>query len=170
MIPTKSPGFAWLQQQVGYDSDECLLWPYGFGHNGYGSFYGEGRPQYAHRWMCERARGPAPSACYHAAHECGNKLCVNPRHMVWKTNAENQLDRRRHGTAKNGPGTRWKLTPEQVAVIKAAKGVVSVIKLADLFDVNEATIRQIHNGQIWRTGQYETGRPRLVSSGQGTER
>ena len=29
--------------------------------------------------------------------------------------------------------------------------------LAGRFGVKDATIRQIHSGRIWRTGQYETG-------------
>lgn len=150
------PGLDWITARVGYQGDDCVLWPFSRCQNGYGSFSAFRKFHYAHRWMCEQTHGPAPSRKHHAAHSCGNQLCVNPRHLSWKTNSENQIDRRTHGTSTKG-GTRWKLTPEQVAVIKAANGVLATKKLADLFGVNEVTIRQIHSGRIWRTGQRNPG-------------
>lgn len=155
----KRPKLRWLTEHVGYEGDDCLIFPFALSQGGYGSFCAGSKITAAHRWMCEQTKGPAPSPEHHAAHSCGrgDQGCVNPNHLSWKTNAENQIDRRAHGTSKNGPGTRWKLTPENVAEIRAQQGKEAIKSLADRFGVKDATIRQIHSGRIWRTGDYAPG-------------
>jgi hypothetical protein len=142
----------WLKSAFEYEGDECQLWPFPVCQNGYGGTYCEGVFVYAHRLICQHAKGLPPSPKHHAAHSCGDKRCVTKRHLSWKTNSENQLDRRAHGTAAK---TRRKLTPEQVAEIHAVKGTEPILALAARFAVNEATIRQIYSGKIWSAAQRD---------------
>lgn len=155
----KRPKLKWLLENVGHHGDDCLIFPFVLAQNGYGYFLAGNRSHSAHRFMCEKRNGPPPTSKHHAAHNCGNgeRGCVNPCHLEWKTNSQNQLDRKAHGTDRHGKGSRWKLTPEQVAEIRACKDVEPVASLARRFGIKDATIRQIHTYRIWRTGERTTG-------------
>jgi hypothetical protein len=152
--PGNSKGLLWLKVALQYEGDECQLWPFGVCQNGYGASYSDGKFAYPHRMVCEKTNGPAPSPKHHAAHSCGHKLCVTKRHVSWKTNSENQLDRREHGTNKK---TWNKLTPAQVAEIRSLEGKELTRSLAKRFGVNEVTIRQIFKREIWKTGEITYG-------------
>lgn len=155
MTRSKETAYDWLLRHVAYAGDDCLTWPFsrcaphGRGQLGYNGK----RSIAAHRLMCELAHGTKPTPKHQASHSCGNGHlgCVNPRHLSWATNSQNQLDRRRHGTAKAGNpnGRKGKLTAEQVARIKALKGVRTQLELAEMFGVKYGTIGSIHRGETW---------------------
>jgi hypothetical protein len=143
------PGYEWIMANAAeYDSDECLLWPFPPVQCGYGKFMIDKKQPYAHRWICEYKNGHPPTPEHHAAHSCGNKLCVNWRHLSWKTNSENQFDRHLHEVG----AWKGKLNPEKAAEIRRLRGTESRLSLASRFGVNEATIRQVQYGKIWKTG------------------
>lgn len=136
-------GIKFLRAHLSDTSAECLIWPlsrdpyYGRGRMGF-----EGRHYWAHRLMCEMVHGPAPSEYHQAAHNCGNGSggCVNPKHLEWKTNSENQLDRRAHGTQAGAKGSRTRFTPEQIEQIRQLKGRLPQIAIAELFGCKRGTI------------------------------
>lgn len=140
----------WLRDHVTYAGDGCLTFPFSRSRfKGYGSFGYLGTQHYAHRFMCELAHGPAPTPEHQASHLCGmgHEGCVHPFHLAWKTNSENQRDRRTHGTARKRDGIKRKLTPEQIAEIRRLKGQVTQYDLAQRFGVKVGTIEywQKHN-------------------------
>jgi len=92
--------------------------------------------------MCELVKGPAPSDNHQAAHNCGNGSggCVNPKHLEWKTNQQNQLDRRAHGTQTGAKGSRTSFTPQQIEQIRKLKGRVPQLALAELLGCKRGTI------------------------------
>jgi hypothetical protein len=147
----------WLREHAAHEGDNCLIYPFRRIHTGYGQFSFEGRLHYANRFMCELAHGPAPTPDHQSAHSCGNgdEGCVHPGHLSWKTRSENQLDRREHGTTKQG--RRFKLTPEQVAEIRSLKGQKTQTEIAGMFGVTRENIWFIQSGRSWRTGKRETG-------------
>ena len=147
-------GHKWLLQHLDFSGDGCLIWPFSCCTPGYGQFAIGYKHHLAHRWMCEATKGPPPSPDYETAHSCGNRRCVNPKHLFWKTVSENQIERRIHGTNKK---TRWKLTPDQVAQIRQLKGVETSIETAARYGVTESNVRLIQDGKIWKTGRYEKG-------------
>ncbi len=124
---------------------------------------------YSHRLMCLLAHGEAPSNSHQAAHSCGRGQdgCVNPQHLSWKTNGENQLDRRSHGTKNKGLG-RWgrKLMPAQVQEIRSLKGKMTQDQIAKMFGIGRRNVGAILSGKTW-TGRDR--RPRAFTSNELTE-
>jgi DNA-binding transcriptional regulator YiaG len=144
----------WLRDRVGYAEAECLIWPFTRKVDGRGLFGFEGKHHQAHRFMCELVNGPPPTPAHDAAHSCGrgHDGCVHPKHLSWKTKTENQKDRRRHGT-KSASSWRWrpKLTPADVIAIRKYKGPMTQAKMAEVYGVTDATIRDVKSGKSWKT-------------------
>ena len=67
---------------LGYVIQEngCWEWVGTIAPNGYGQAWHNGRADYAHRMMYERANGPI-GAGNDIDHLCRNRGCVNPAHM-----------------------------------------------------------------------------------------
>ncbi|MFT2211498.1 HNH endonuclease [Rhizobium giardinii] len=97
---------------------ECVEWPFAVRKSsGYGAHtYRVARKQKnvdVHRYVCELAHG-SPDPGKQAAHDCGNKICVNPDHLYWASNIENMEDAKRHGTLKGGGRFRQRLFDDDV--------------------------------------------------------
>lgn len=106
-----------IKALLAYDTDECVLWPFYIMKEGYGQV-GTYRGMFlAHRLVCAFAHGHPPDSTSQAIHGCGIKACVNPRHLRWGTQKDNEDDKRGHGTwfARISNG---KLTEEQVRDIR----------------------------------------------------
>lgn len=139
----------WLREHVNYVGADCLIWPFHRNsQKGYGDLGYNGRQLYAHRLMCELVHGPAPADRPQAAHSCGNGHlgCVNPLHLSWKSNSENQLDRQTHGTREptNTGWGRTKLTVAQIQEIRALRGIETQVNLAKRFGVKPGCIEYWH--------------------------
>jgi len=149
----KGRGYKWLIDNASHANNDCLIWPYTCDTRGYGQVGYRGKVLRASRLMCQIAHGDPPTEKHQAAHSCGNgaKGCVNPRHLSWKTNSENQYDRRRHGTHGGSLGyVHTKLTPEKVRQIRALRGIETQKDLARKFGVSDATIRGVQTGRWWK--------------------
>lgn len=137
----------WIKRHLDYsDRDWCLLWPFGRIQSGYAGF---GKPWTAvHRFMCEVRNGPPPTPKHQAAHSCGRGPdgCVNPWHLSWKTNAENQIERFQH----SGTNPQRKLTLQQVEEIRSLKDLMPINDIARRFNVTALNIHRIHAGKLWR--------------------
>jgi hypothetical protein len=59
----------------------CWCWAGPISVQGYARLKVDGRPIIAHRLSYEIARGEIPTG-YHVHHDCHNKACVNPDHLV----------------------------------------------------------------------------------------
>lgn len=132
----------WLMDHISYPHDYCLIWPFSRDSRvGRGRISHNGCMYWAHRLMCELAHGKPPTRQHQAAHNCGkgHKGCVNPRHLSWKTNSENQLDRAVHGTVLRS--FKQKFTPEKVAELRSLRGEMTQMALAERFDCSLGTVQ-----------------------------
>ena len=119
---------------------------------GYGVFNLPGRiVTYPHRVICEAVHGPAPLDKPQAAHRCGNKLCVNPRHVRWKSQKENEEDKLTHGRDNRGERHGLaKLTTADVRKIRVAlKEGRSQQSIANDLGVSQTSIWRVATGQTW---------------------
>lgn len=138
-----------LREALASNTDDCVEWPYGRMANGYGRVKLDGFTHNAHRLMCFWKNGPAPSDKPEAAHGCGNRACVNPRHIRWASRQENMADKVIHGTDHRGERNgHAKLTESDVREIMASNEAGTV--LAARYRVSSATISSIRHGRKWR--------------------
>lgn len=136
-----------------YLGEDCLIWPYSRAGNKYGEVRVAGKRNLVHRLVCERRHGPPPTPDHQAAHLCGkgHEGCVNPRHVVWKTPAENTADRLVHGTHNRGERhARVKLTEAGVLEIRRrlAAGETQAAIAADV-GVTHSAISSIAIRKNW---------------------
>lgn len=158
----------WLREHADHVGTNCLKYQFAVNkHTGYAQFGLDGELLYAHRYMCELKNGPPPTPDHEAAHTCGNAhmACINPNHLEWKTQLENARDRLRHGNYSNRKGKpRFTLTPEDVATIRALKGIESQYALADRFGVSRCTISSIHTGLMYSSSKQTALRAEQVQA------
>lgn len=134
------------------DGAECIVWPFAKSTNGYGVVAWKGRQTSASRVCCELFHGAPATSKLEAAHSCGNGHlgCVNPRHLSWKTPADNARDKIAHGTHPRGerhPSAR--LTVDAVREIRRRHGSEPPGTLAAEFGITRSYLWQVARGQTW---------------------
>lgn len=135
-----------------HSGDECLAWPYTTDQRGYGQIYWEGRVRRLNRLICEIVYGQPPSPHHVVAHSCGKGHlgCCSPRHLSWKTQAENMADAQRHGTWNHGEKVpQSKLKEYEVKRIRSLKGEMLQREIAAMFNTTQSNVSRIHSGETW---------------------
>lgn len=93
--PRRGGPAGFIRSALEYESDECLLWPFGTSDAGYGRLSWEGKVVYAHRLILTLTAGPPPDpemmAC-HLAVACHKTSCCNKRHLRWDYQLGNMSD------------------------------------------------------------------------------
>ena len=147
--PNKGHILHWLKGISLLEVDFCIPWAFSKYPTGYGQFkYKNIRG--AHRVMCVVAHGKPPTLKHEAAHACGRRDCVNPRHISWKTPSDNRKDKLLHNTHVRGERNhKAKLTEADVRYIKRMRGIITGRALAERYGVTPALISRIYNKQCW---------------------
>ena len=137
-----------FNQALSYTEEGCLIWPFSKNKNGYPQMGWQGQNKRVSRLVCELIYGPCPAG-HETAHSCGNRSCINPKHLRWATHRDNCTDKIRHGTnpvgAHNGNAI---LTQEQVDYIRASYEGPKVLSLK--FGVSQQQICGIQQGYAWK--------------------
>lgn len=130
-----------LNEHKDYAGDECLLWPFRKDVQ----IIVDGRGRYAWTVMLEISQGPRPSPGHQCYRSCGNKLCVNPRHLRWSNKRKN-----RRQMMLDGRAPRAILKPSDVPEIRKLIGLgVKQTEIAKRFGVSIALICRIKSGERW---------------------
>lgn len=143
-----------MQYLIDHMNDGCCTeWPFAK-HRGYGCVWHNGnRVAAAHVIVCEMVRGPRPTPLHHARHLCGkgHMGCFNAACLAWGTAKDNYEDAVKHGTAVIGErvGTS-KLTTNEVSEIRALRGKLSQVAIADRFGVSQSLVSAIQNNKWWK--------------------
>lgn len=145
-------GLRWIQDHANYSGDDCLRWPFGRKGRRYGAIKFDDKMRSASRVMCIIAHGYPADESLQAAHSCGNGhlLCMNPKHISWKTAKQNCHDAISHGTWTHGERVASsKLTEDQVREIKSIGSRMTHREIADLFGVDRSCVSLILRGVNW---------------------
>lgn len=137
------------------DKEQCLRWPFSVNPLGLAQIRIKQKTRNVPRLICEHIHGPAPSSAHQAAHSCGKgrESCVNPHHLSWKTQRENEADKLAHGTHNRGDKHCFaKLTNDQVRQLRAEHPfrTETYVKIAARLGVNESTLRAIIAGKTYK--------------------
>lgn len=133
---------SWLQAHLDHGGDACLEWPYAKDINGYGVVYRDGVPQSAASIILSILHGP-PKKGEVARFRCGNRKCVNPRHIVWSTRKWMPQD-------DDSAPFHAKVTCAEVREIrqKLAEGVRQQ-DIADRYGISRTEVSQINTRRSW---------------------
>jgi len=151
----RGSGLKWLRENLDCSDEGCLIWPFGRSSKGYGHVLFEGVVTNASRVMCIFAHGNPPTEKHQAAHSCGNGHlgCVNPRHLRWATQSENQIDAIFHGTG------RATITPDQAQRIRDLSRLgVGPTEIARRVGTTATVARFIIKRRTWTYLDSEGGR------------
>jgi DNA-binding CsgD family transcriptional regulator len=122
----------------------CWEWVGASNNKHYGTFSVNGTCVFAHRFSYQYFLGD--TCGLHVCHKCDNPRCVNPNHLFLGTRFDNMRD-----CAAKGRKPQAKLFPENIVEIKhLRKQGVTYVSIADRFNVNEKTVREIVKGASWK--------------------
>lgn len=124
-------------------SGECVVWTGARNSEGYGYFKADGKDWRSTRWIFLHDHGYLPPVVMHT---CDNPQCVNLRHLIPGTQAENMLDKMAKGRWRGGRKPS-KLTSGQVAEIRSRATQVPQKVLAEAYGVHPSHISRIVNNK-----------------------
>ena len=127
-------------------TDSCWEWMSSINNKGYGTFWYQGRPVYAHRLAYELTVDKIPNNLC-ACHHCDNPKCVNPDHLFLGTHKDNIQDASNKGRLRNRYS---KLSEFDILEIRnlLASGV-SQRMVAKQYSVGVMTINHIVHKRTW---------------------
>ena len=122
----------------------CLVWMGSIEKNGYGRFFVDGHPYYAHRGSWELHRGAIPVGM-HVCHKCDVPSCINPNHLFLGTHTDNMADKAAKG--RSSSGGRRKLSLDTIIAIRADRRSGSII--AAEYGIRRSHVNRIRSGAAW---------------------
>lgn len=139
-----------IEKALRSDTEECIIWPFkSVTGSGYPRSCFEGKRIDVHRFVCIKYCGSPVGDKKYAAHYCGNRLCINPKHIRWATAKENTNDLFIHNRMLYGENHKNSKLKE-FDVIYILKSKESSKILAEKFGVSTSTINAIKSRNAWK--------------------
>ena len=120
--------------------------------NGYSIFWYEGRTTKAHRVSAALVVGPIPPSVV-VRHQCHNRACVNPYHLLLGSPADNSRDMLEAGRQARGRAFPWtKLNEETVRELRARQEWPhgSRITTARRLGISDVALRKVLRRKSWK--------------------
>ena len=128
----------------------CWLWEGAKTRGGYGNFTVNGKSVRAHRWIWELINGPVPKG-FDVHHVCGNRACMNPRHLRAVAHGENMREAARRGVFSGERNGRSKLREAQVHFIRILYDLgVKPNQIAERYPIKKRNVAYIATRQTWK--------------------
>ena len=99
---------------------DCILWHKSYRENGYGQTFFQGKVTKAHRVAWIKANGEIPEGMV-IDHMCGNRGCVNVKHLRVVTQQENIMAGKWNRDNRDACSKEHPNTPENTMVRKNGK-------------------------------------------------
>jgi len=150
--PLTGKTLRWINDHIGYHEDDCIVWPFARNKTGYGNIWFNGKYTVASRVMCEKVHGLPPDEGMDAAHSCGNGVrgCMNPKHLSWKTRADNEKDKDIHGTRRRGEDCNFsRLTWDIVRAIRSDALIMSLSDISLKYGISKGHAWKIYKNKRW---------------------
>ena len=131
------------------ETSGCWLWQGAIDKAGYGRYNWNGTNTNAHRVSYIQHVGEVPEGLV-VRHACDVRHCVNPKHLVVGTQADNMQDKVDRGRSLRGekhPSS--KLSDDCVELIRSFRGFIKGTELSKMFNVSSATISYAQSGKRW---------------------
>lgn len=140
-----------IRKAVTSGTDACMIWPFSVARNGYAFVEIDGAKRGVHVLVLERTKGAKPDQRLQAAHSCGVRACINPRHLRWATASENASDRYKHGTVPRGSKHHFTiLTEADIPVIRSRVAAGEQLQtIAAEYGITGTTVRNIADRFTW---------------------
>lgn len=130
----------------------CWNWTRSVGPHGYGQTRYNGQHTGAHRAYYAHFVGPIPAKKL-VMHACDNRRCVNPKHLLLGTHADNMHDGATKGRINRGEANKGggKLTEAQALLARDAylAGVNRDV-IATALGIHPYTVWEIARGRKWK--------------------
>lgn len=146
----KGKGLQFLEEAISSDSQDCIIWPFYKMKNGYGQVGAHDGMHLAHRYVCTRVHGNPPEEKSQARHLCGNRACVNPKHIRWGSQKQNEDDKHNHGTwYKRISNGKWSESVVRSMREDYDMGVTPKI-ISEKYNVPWSTVMKIVRRETWK--------------------
>lgn len=150
--PRRSTLMEWIEAHLNFDGPKCLIWPFNRDRrNGRALMTVNRSTVNPARVVCELINGPPPTLKHETAHSCGrgDAGCVHPCHIRWATHAENEADKKIHGTSPEGVRHGMaKLSEADVLAIRNSRESSSVV--GEQYGVSSSMICRIRRRVNWK--------------------